>query len=347
MPRHCRRDPIFRYRRHEDDLVVLCVRWYISYRLSLRDLTEMMAERGLDLYPSTIWRWVQRFVPEFEKRWDRLRRPTGSSWRLDETYVQIRGKWFYLYRAVDKQGRTIDFLLRPDRGIAAAQAFFRKAVATNRSHGPRKVTLDGHVPSRRALWLLRREALFWRHVEVRTNRYLNNIVEQDHRAIKRRCAAMHGFKSASGCRGDHRRHRAGSPHPETPISSGPRAWPSPALNVDCLKPGAVCHLTPHVCLKVRCTPRCPLPQQIRNQLAGEYRRYEGMVRQPQPSPMDCLQQVARKPLGASHAATADRVGGWRWQAPFSVRDRSAWLRRGGPQGPRRLPGTNLHAAGDR
>ena len=197
MPRHRRRDPIFRYRRHQDDLVVLCVRWYISYRLSLRDLTEMMAERGLNLHPSTIWRWVQRFVPEFEKRWDLLRRRTGSSWRVDETYVQICGKWFYLYRAVDKQGRTIDFLLRPDRGIAAAQAFFRQAVVTNHGHGPRKVTIDGHVPSRRALWLLRREAVFWRHVTVRTNRYLNNIVEQDHRAIKRRCAAFHGLKSVS------------------------------------------------------------------------------------------------------------------------------------------------------
>ena len=197
MPRHRRRDPIFRYRRYEDDIVVLCVRWYISYRLSLRDLTEMMAERGLAIYPSTIWRWVQRFIPEFEKRWDALRRPTGSSWRVDETYLQIRGKWFYLYRAVDKQGRTIDFLLRPDRGIAAAQAFFRKAAATNQGHGPRKVTPDGHVPSRRALWLLRREALFWHHVKIRTNCHLNNIIEQDHRAIKRRCSAMHGLKSVS------------------------------------------------------------------------------------------------------------------------------------------------------
>jgi transposase-like protein len=195
MPRHQRRDPMFRYRRHEDEIIVLAVRWYISYRLSLRDLVEMLAERGLEVYPSTIWRWVQRYVPEFEKRWDARRRQTGSSWRVDETYVRIRGRWLYLYRAVDKQGRTIDFLLRPDRGIAAAQAFFRKAVATNGGHGPRKVTLDGHAPSRRALWLLRREALFWRHVEVRTNRYLNNIIEQDHRAIKRRCSAMHGFKS--------------------------------------------------------------------------------------------------------------------------------------------------------
>ena len=106
MPRHHRRDPSFRYRRYEDDIVVLCVRWYISYRLSLRDLTEMMAKRRLVIYPSTGWRWVQRSVPEFEKRWDALRRPTGSSWRVDETYVRVRGKWHYLYRgSTSKVGR--------------------------------------------------------------------------------------------------------------------------------------------------------------------------------------------------------------------------------------------------
>ena len=140
MPRHRRRDPMFRYLRHEDGIVVLCVRWYISYRLSLRDLTEMMAERGLALYPATIWRWVQRFVQEFEKSWDTLRHKTRSSSRVDETYVRIRGQWLYFYRAVDKQDRAVDFLLRPDRGIAAAQAFFRKAVAINHGHGLRKVS---------------------------------------------------------------------------------------------------------------------------------------------------------------------------------------------------------------
>jgi transposase-like protein len=195
MPRHRRRDPMFRYRRHGEEIIVLSVRWYISYRLSLRDLAEMLAERGLDVYPSTIWRWVQRFVPEFEKRWDRLRKPVGCSWRVDETYVQIRGRWCYLYRAVDKQGRTVDFLLRRDRGIAAAQAFFRKALHTNGGRRPRTITLDGHIPSRRALWLLRRENLLWRYVKVRTCKYLNNIVEQDHRAIKRRCSAMHRLKA--------------------------------------------------------------------------------------------------------------------------------------------------------
>ena len=114
---------------------------------------------------------------------------------MDETYISVRGRWHYLYRAVDKHGKTIDFLLRPDRGIAAAQAFFRKALTSVAPRVPRKITLDGHVPSRRAVWLLRREHPCWRNVQVRTNRYLNNIIEQDHRAIKRRCVSMAGFKS--------------------------------------------------------------------------------------------------------------------------------------------------------
>jgi transposase-like protein len=138
---------------------------------------------------------VQRYVPEFEKRWDRFSRPIGCSWRVDETYILLKGEWSYLYRAVDKQGRTVDFLLRQDRGIAAARAFFRKAFASHPNRPPQRVPLDGHWPSHRALRLLRREHPVWRRVHVRTCRYLNNIVEQDHRAIKRRGAPMLGFKS--------------------------------------------------------------------------------------------------------------------------------------------------------
>jgi transposase-like protein len=137
-------------------------------------------------------RWVIRYVTEFEKRWNRFARSIGSSWRVDETYISIKGKWHYLYRAVDKQGRSIDFMLRPDRGDAAAQAFFRRAAASHPHRPPRKVTLDGHVPSHRAL---RREQPAGRRVRVRSSKYLNNIIEQDHRAIKRRCASMKGFKS--------------------------------------------------------------------------------------------------------------------------------------------------------
>jgi transposase-like protein len=106
MPDRRLRDPMFRYRRYEAEIIVLAVRWYIFYRLSLRDMAEILAERGLKVYPSTIWRWVQRFVPEFEKRWDQLRKPVGSSWRVDETYLQVRGEWCYLYRAVDTGRRS-------------------------------------------------------------------------------------------------------------------------------------------------------------------------------------------------------------------------------------------------
>ena len=194
MVRRCRH-PMFKGRHFDQEIIILCVRWYVTYKLSYRDLAAMMLERGVAVAPSTIFRWVQRYVPEFEKRWDRFSRPVGCSWRVDETYILVKGRWRYLYRAVDKQGRTVDFLFRQDRGIAAAQAFFRKAFASHPSRPPQKVTLDGHRPSHRALRLLRREHPAWRRVHVRTCKYLNNTVEQDHRAIKRRCAPMLGFKS--------------------------------------------------------------------------------------------------------------------------------------------------------
>ena len=135
----------------------------------------MMAERGWVFSHTTIMRWVIRYVPEYEKRWNRFSRSIGSSCRLDETYISIKGKWHYLHRAVDKHGRSVDFLLRPDRRIAAAQTFFRKALDSHPMQGPRKVTLDDHLPSHRALRLLRRESPVWRQVEVRTSKYPNNI----------------------------------------------------------------------------------------------------------------------------------------------------------------------------
>ena len=195
------RHPLFRHRYFDDEIILLCVRWYVTYKLSYRDLASMvnrpqvLLERGVSLSPSTIYRWVQRFVPEFEKRWDRFSRSVGSSWRVDETYVNIKGQWQYLYRAVDKQGRTVDFYLSKTRGIAAAQHFFRKAVAPHAGRLPKKVTLDGHKPSHRALRLLRRENVNWKYAQVRGCKYLNNIAEQDHRAIKSTCRAMKSFQT--------------------------------------------------------------------------------------------------------------------------------------------------------
>src|ERR1700724_3970094 len=121
---------LFKGRHFDQEIIVLCVRWYLTFKLSSRDLVQMMAERGISLTHTTILRWVQRCVPEFEKRWSRYARPVGDSWRVDETYLKIRGQWegqwVYLYRAVDKQGRTVDFLLSKRRDVSAAKRFFSR-----------------------------------------------------------------------------------------------------------------------------------------------------------------------------------------------------------------------------
>jgi transposase-like protein len=195
MTKAIARDPIYRHRRFEPEIIEWCIRWYLTYRLSYRDLVEMMAERGVTVSHSTILRWVQRYVPEFEKRWGRYARPVHSSWRMDETAVSVRGGAHYLYRAVDKYGKTVESLLCVDRSESAARAFFSKALKTHQCRRPRKVNLDGNAASHRALRLLRQEDPEWRSVVVRSCRYLNNIVEQDHRAIKRRCAPMLALKS--------------------------------------------------------------------------------------------------------------------------------------------------------
>ena len=119
---------LFKGRHFDQEIIVLCVRWYLTFKLSSRDLVQMMAERGIGLAHTTILRWVQSYVPEFEKRWSRYAWPVGDSWRVDETYLKIRGQWAYLYRAVDKAGCTVDFLLSRRRDMAAAKRFFSRAI---------------------------------------------------------------------------------------------------------------------------------------------------------------------------------------------------------------------------
>jgi transposase-like protein len=147
--------------------IELCVRWYLTYGLSYRDLVAMMAERGVTLSHTTIFRWVQRYVPEFESRWSRYAKPVHSSWRMDETAISVRGGPLYLYRAVDKFGKTVDSLLCPDRTEEAARAFFCKALETNQPRRPQKVNLDGNAASHRALRVLRQEHPGWQSVVVR------------------------------------------------------------------------------------------------------------------------------------------------------------------------------------
>ena len=131
-------------------------------------------------------------MPDFEKRWNHYARPVGDSWRVDETYIKVRGQWVYLYRAVDKEGRTVDFLLSERRDVAAPKRFFSRAT---RQHGaPRVITLDGYAASHRAVAELKAAGTLARRVRIRSCQYLNNVIEQDHRRIKQRIRPMLGFK---------------------------------------------------------------------------------------------------------------------------------------------------------
>src|SRR5215470_19698863 len=183
---------LFKGRHFDQEIIVLCVRWYLSFKLSSRDLVQMMTERGVVVAHTTILRWVQRYVPEFEKRWNRYARPVSGSWRCDETYIKVRGRWTYLYRAVDKYGQTVDFLLSQRRDVAAAKRFFSKAIRHNGT--PRVITLDAYAASHRAIRELKSTGRMCRRVRIRSSKYLNNVVEQDHRRVKQRIAPMLGFK---------------------------------------------------------------------------------------------------------------------------------------------------------
>jgi transposase-like protein len=183
---------LFHGRHFDRSIIILCVRWYITYKLSYRDLVEMMAERGVAVSHTTILRWVQRYVPEFEKRWHPYARPVGASWRVDETYIRVKGRWTYLYRAIDRHGLTVDFLLSEHRDITAAQRFFTRAI--ERHGAPERITLDGYPATHSAVAELKKSGLLHPQTRVWTSKYLNNIVEQDHRRVKQRIYPMLGFK---------------------------------------------------------------------------------------------------------------------------------------------------------
>src|SRR3954463_1515045 len=190
-----KRPVLFKGRQFEAEIIILCVRWYLRYPLSFRQLEEIMAERNLSVDHVTIWRWVQRYAPELNRCCRPELRKTNRSWRVDETYLRVAGKWTYLYRAVDSTGATIDFLLSPTRDAGSAKRFFQRALQSATHPRPRVINVDRNPAYPRAIEELKCTRELGRRCRCRPVRYLNNVVEQDHRAIKRRVRAMQGFRA--------------------------------------------------------------------------------------------------------------------------------------------------------
>ena len=184
----------FKWRQFEPQLIMTAVGWYLRYSLSYRDVEELLVERGLSADHVTVWRWVQRYSPELERRLRQHLKPTNKSWRVDETYIRVKGKWTYLYRAVDSSGATIDFLLSAKRDAAAAKRFFQKALRSPNHPTPRVVNVDRNPCYPRVVEELKAEGTLGQRYQLRPGQYLNNILEHDHRAIKRRVRASQGFR---------------------------------------------------------------------------------------------------------------------------------------------------------
>jgi len=173
------------------EIILTGVRWYVAYPLSTRHIEELMLERGVYVDHSTINRWVVKYSPQLEEAFHRRKRPVWGSWRRDETDIKVKGEWYYLYRAVDKTGQTIDFLLPEQRDEHAATRFLIKAICR---HGvPEKITIDGSAANEAAIKSYNEEHST--AITIRKRKYLNNMVEQDHRAVKRVTRPMLGFQS--------------------------------------------------------------------------------------------------------------------------------------------------------
>src|SRR5450755_3762909 len=194
------RPTIFKWRQTEPALILCAVRWALRYSLSLRDVEELLGERGLASDHITVWRWVQRYGPELEQRLRRHLKPTNKSWWVDETYIRVQGRWCYLYRAIDSAGATIDFLLSALRDADAAKQLFRKALSSPSHPQPRVINTDLAQLYGSAIAALKEEGTLSRRCRHRPVQYLNNILEQDHRAIKRRVKAQQSFREFQAAR---------------------------------------------------------------------------------------------------------------------------------------------------
>ncbi|RDI49562.1 IS6 family transposase [Microvirga subterranea] len=196
---------MFKDRHFDQSVILLFVRWYLAYILSLRNLEEMMAERGTSVDHATIHRRVTRYSPELLERFNSRKRSVTGKWQIDETYIKVRGRWMYLYRAIDSNGDTVEFWFSQQRNLAAAKRFLCKAL--KRPGRPERIAIDGSQTNREAILscdttnqLQDRSRRKLKPIRIRQSAYLNNRIEQDHRAIKRRVRPMLGFQSVASAR---------------------------------------------------------------------------------------------------------------------------------------------------
>jgi IS6 family transposase len=184
---------LFKWRHFAPEIILCGVRWYLRYALSYRDVEELLLERGLHVDHTTVFRWVQCYAPELDRRCRPSLRATNDSYRVDETYIKIKKQWYYLYRAVDSTGATLDFMLSVTRDADAAERFFRQVLQASHTRTPRVITVDKHAAYPLAFDTLQQDGTLPEACRLRQCKYLNNVVEQDHRFLKRRVNPGLGF----------------------------------------------------------------------------------------------------------------------------------------------------------
>jgi transposase-like protein len=185
----------FKGRQYPGQVIVTAVRWYLRYPLAYEHVSELLTERGLPVDASCIWRWVQAFAPELSRRCRQHLKRVNRSYRVDETYIKVKGQEKYLYRAVDSAGQTIDFLLTAKRDASAAKRFFQKVFSLAVNPIPRVINVDKNPAYPAAIRALKQEGTLPHRVGLRQCKYLNNVIEQDHRLVKKRTWLAKGYNT--------------------------------------------------------------------------------------------------------------------------------------------------------
>ena len=179
-------EEVFKWKHFSGEIIVWAIRWYCQFAVSYRDLVIMAKERGVPIVHTTMMRWVHMYAPSLKKRLKRFLKISNDSWRIDETYIKVKGVWHYLYRAVDSEGKTLDWMLSKERNQKAAEAFLKQTLGNDHCTAPRIVGVDKNPAYPPAFKAVKKLGLIPKKTELRQAKYLNNIIEQDHRFPKRR-----------------------------------------------------------------------------------------------------------------------------------------------------------------